>query len=228
MSTPEMVARRIIRERMNGSGRAVFVLGVYGALVELSTPENAAAFSARHRDVAWLAGCGVSSLKLALAELEHLGLVSIDTPTFCGPSTFFLLSPDVSRDTAIVSEIIKPHTPTRAPAGSNQLAQLAQKSQHAYAREEGDKTDTHATFPENAISALAPTVSPTDQVPVRAVENAQPSTALESFRLMLARGTFRTPPGRVVAQRFIATMTAKDLTMLTPEEEAKAKALRGR
>jgi len=55
-----------------------------------------------------------------------------------------------------------------------------------------------------------------------------PSQALLDFRLILARGTFRTPDGWAAAQRLIARMSPGDLTMLSAEENAKVKALMGR
>jgi len=85
-------ARRLIRERMNGDSKTVYVLSVYDALSEIASDESSETFKTSHPYLAAKAGCGVSQLKLALEELIEAALVLIETPKLRGPCTFTLLA----------------------------------------------------------------------------------------------------------------------------------------
>ena len=213
-------ARHLIQSRKAGASKTskAVVLSVYDALTEKSTVESSSGFVAFQHELATMAGCSVAVLKLALGQLVSAHLVRVETSPSHGPNTYCLLAPqnhesvshDVanhdSHNTAIGHRKPKGVPPAATPSGSS--SDLETK-----------RTGTTGTPPRVR--------APDPVLPAQTVAPPAPSQALEDFRLMLAKGTFRTPNGRMVAQRLIVGMTAGDLAMLTPEEEAKAKALRG-
>jgi hypothetical protein len=132
-------ARRLIRERMNGDSKTVYVLSVYDALTEIASDESSEIFKTSHPYLAEKAGCGISQLKIALAELVEAGLVLIDTPIMRGPCTFTLVSlkdeapvshntASDSRNTANVSH--KPNLSAVATVEENQKKGLEEKQKN--------------------------------------------------------------------------------------------------
>ncbi len=88
----QKLALRLIRDRMNGDSKAVYVLSTYHALTEIASDEAAETFKTSHPYLAGKAGCSVSQMKLALEELVGAGLILIETPKLRGPCSFTLLA----------------------------------------------------------------------------------------------------------------------------------------
>jgi hypothetical protein len=228
------MARHLIRGRKGGPSKTskVVVLSVYDTLTEKAAAECSSRFVAFQHELATMAGCSVSALKLALGQLVAAHLVRVETSPSHGPNTYCLLAPpnhpSVSHDVAN-HDSHDTATVRRKPKAALQVS--TGKQAHISPGSAQDPKPPAVigaeSIPVSGFSSNAETPSRAPD-PVQTVAAPTPSPALADFRLVLAAGTFRTPNGRAVAQRLIARLTPDDLTMLSAGESAKAHALMGR
>ncbi len=90
-------ATRLIREKMDGDSKTIYVLSAYHALCENSSDkagENPFTTSQPH--LARLAGCSVRQLQRALGLLLDFGLIEIKSPPLRGPSTYTIRTTDAT------------------------------------------------------------------------------------------------------------------------------------
>ena len=85
-------ARRIICEYFDGDTFGASCLGVYAALTEIASDEEAETFTTQQSYISQKSCLGLSTVKKALKELRSLGLVAYETPRLRGPITFTLVA----------------------------------------------------------------------------------------------------------------------------------------
>jgi hypothetical protein len=84
-------ARRAIRDAFDDTNNVASALGVYAALTEIASDEQAESFKVAHATLQSRSGVSVSTIKKVLRGLSKLGLVHISTPKYLSLSTYTLL-----------------------------------------------------------------------------------------------------------------------------------------
>lgn len=86
------VARRAIREAMNGNGCTPALLSLYDALCEIASNEGKESFEAGQPHIGTLAGMSARNVRRLEPLLEQVGVVHIVRPALRGHCTYTLLS----------------------------------------------------------------------------------------------------------------------------------------
>lgn len=84
-------ARRRIREAFDATNDVATALGVYDALTEIASNEQAEVFRATHAFISQVSGVGVRTIQKHLKSFRELGVVEISTPIVKAPSTYHML-----------------------------------------------------------------------------------------------------------------------------------------
>jgi hypothetical protein len=117
-------ARRIIREYYDGDSFGASCLGVYDALTEIASDEQAETFTTQQSHIARKACLGVTTVKKALPQLRRLRVVDYTTPRLRGPITFTLVATRLT----LAKSGNRPHLATVEESTRNNLLEESQKN----------------------------------------------------------------------------------------------------
>src|SRR5258708_6314795 len=85
-------ALRQIRDAFDGTNTVSSGLGVYVALTEIASDSQSDVFKTTHRHIAGLSGLSTRTIQSRLADLEKIGLITVETSEFHAPGTYRLLA----------------------------------------------------------------------------------------------------------------------------------------